>query len=91
MVPREAAEEWCIRAAGATIMGSQPLPHFETSAKTSESVDEAFLEVSRRALVYEEYKQQSTPQLFVPPTNNDPIRLGRQQSSMDSNNNPQCC
>jgi GTPase SAR1 family protein len=88
-VPREAAEEWCVRAASATIMGSQPLPHFETSAKTAESVDEAFQEAARRALVYEDYKKRSQPQLFVPPAN-EPINFGRQNSSM-STNGASCC
>ena len=80
MVPPEQAEEWCRTAASATIMGSQPLPHFETSAKTSESVEDAFLEAARRALVYEDYKKRSQPQLFIPPTN-EPINLRHQQSS----------
>ena len=61
-------------------MGSQPLPHYETSAKTAESVEDAFLEVSKRALMYEDYKKRSQPQLFVPPTN-EPIQLRHQASS----------
>jgi hypothetical protein len=70
-------------------MGSQPLPHFETSAKTAESVEEAFQEAARRALVYEDYKKKSQPQLFVPPAN-EPISLRHQTSSFsDSGNN--CC
>jgi len=94
LVPREQAEDWCRMAASATIMGSSPLPHFETSAKTAESVDDAFQEAARRALVYEDYKKRSQPQLFVPPTAQDtPINLRRQQSSMSGvhNRNDRCC
>ena len=90
MVPPEQAEEWCRTAASATIMGSQPLPHFETSAKTSESVEEAFLEAARRALMYEDYKKRSQPQLFVPPAH-EPINLRRQQSSTISTGDSGCC
>jgi Ras-related protein Rab-7A len=87
LVPQDAAEEWCQRAAGATIMGSDPLPHFETSAKTSESVDDAFLEAAKRALAYEDYKKRSQPQLFVPPAH-QPIDLRYQSDYM---NEPGCC
>lgn len=78
-------------AASATIMGSLPLPHFETSAKTAESVDDAFQEAARRALVYEDYKKRSQPQLFVPPSH-DPIVLRHQQSSTSiGRSSQQCC
>ena len=90
-MPIEAAEEWCRVAAGATIMGSQPLPHFETSAKTAESVDDAFVEVARRALMYEDYKKRSQPQLFVPPTNDRPIQLRHQGSSSSGGGGGSCC
>mmetsp|Transcript_71387 Transcript_71387/g.107937 ORF Transcript_71387/g.107937 Transcript_71387/m.107937 type:complete len:234 (-) Transcript_71387:134-835(-) len=89
LVPPEAAEEWCRTAASATIMGSQPLPHFETSAKTAESVEEAFQEAARRALLYEDYKKRSQPQLFIPPAN-EPINLRHQASSM-STGDQGCC
>lgn len=89
MIPLARAEEWCVQAAGATIMGSQPLPHFSASAKTSHGVEDAFMEVARRALTYEEYRRRSQPQLFVPPLT-DPIDLRRQQSSM-SEDPPGCC
>jgi len=69
-------------------MGSQPLPHFETSAKTAESVDDAFQEVARRALVYEDYKRRSQPQLFIPPPN-VPISLRQQQ--MNYSDAGTCC
>lgn len=90
MVPREAAEEWCRTAASATIMGSMPLPHFETSAKTAESVEEAFQEAARRALLYEDYKKRMQPQLFIPPTH-EPINLRRQTSSMSTLQGNGCC
>mmetsp|Transcript_14354 Transcript_14354/g.29708 ORF Transcript_14354/g.29708 Transcript_14354/m.29708 type:complete len:237 (-) Transcript_14354:607-1317(-) len=88
LVPREQAEEWCRTAAAATITGSQPLPHFEASAKTSESVEDAFQEAARRAIVYEEYKKRSQPQLFVPPQHGEPINLRRQAQQ---NEPPEIC
>ena len=88
LVPREQAEEWCRTAAAATITGSQPLPHFEASAKTSESVEDAFQEAARRAIVYEEYKKRSQPQLFIPPS--EPINLRRQSQAVDEDNQI-CC
>ena len=86
LVTLEAAEDWCRRAAGASIMGAEPIPHFETSAKTAESVDDAFQEVAKRALVYEDYKKRSQPQLFIPPP---PIDLRYQPNDM--NQEPGCC
>ena len=76
-------------------MGSQPLPHYETSAKTAVNVEDAFLEVSKRALIYEDYKKRSQPQLFVPPPGNaEPINLRHQNSSTysdRSSSNGTCC
>lgn len=89
MVPRQRAEEWCQEAAGGLGMGSVPLSHYETSAKTAVNVDEAFHEVARLALQYEDYRRRSQPQLFVPPPV-DPIDLRRQTSSM-SDNGAGCC
>jgi len=94
LVPVERAQEWCVTAAQELGMGARPLPHFETSAKTAINVEEAFQEVSRLALQYEEYKKKATPQLFVPPApGQQPIDLRRQGTSMDSrgNSNEQCC
>lgn len=85
---KEQGEEWCTTAAAATIMGSQPLPHFESSAKTSESVEDAFQEAARRAIVYEDYKKRSQPQLFVPPAHGEPINLRRH---MDDEPPQLCC
>ena len=70
-------------------MGSHPLPHFETSAKTAANVDEAFHEVARLALQYEEYRKRSQPQLFVPPST-DPIDLRREESNI-SDRGDVCC
>lgn len=92
LVPRERAEEWCAQAARSNSVGGSlrtSLPHFETSAKTAINVEEAFQEAARLALVYEEQKRRSTPQLFVPPTT-EPIHLNRQTSSMSSSGEP-CC
>jgi GTPase SAR1 family protein len=68
---------------------SRPLSHFETSAKSAINVDDAFQEAARLALQYESYKQRSTPQLFVPPTN-PPVDLRHQNSSMRSTQDS-CC
>lgn len=69
---------------------SLPLPHFETSAKSAIHVDEAFHEVARLALQYEDYKRKMTPQLFVPPVN-EPLTLNRRQSSVSSSGDYGCC
>lgn len=97
LVSREQALDWCRTAAINTIMGLQPLPYYEASAKTSESVEDMFQELARRALVYEERKKRSQPQLFVPPNKDgyidgNTINLRRQQSGGNSDNNqPQTC
>lgn len=102
LVPPQRAEEWCRAAAGITstssgggtmVGGGLPLSHYETSAKTAVNIDEAFHEVARLALQYEDYKRKSQPQLFVPPPI-DPIDLRRQPSSMSDNNDDYqqgCC
>lgn len=68
LVPLERSEEWCRRVGGAHIGMARPLAHFETSAKTAINVEEAFKEAARLALEYEAFKHRSTPQLFVPPS-----------------------
>ena len=79
-VPVQAAEEWC-RGSGSSVFGtSQPLPHMETSAKTAMNVEDAFQEVARLALNYEDYRRRSQPQLFVPPAA-QPIDLRKQESA----------
>jgi len=96
-IPLQRAEDWCVQAANTNVAGglmggsgNMPLQHYETSAKTALNVDEAFHEVARLALQYEDYKKRSTPQLFVPPTQ-DPIDLRRQASSSSYDNGPSCC
>lgn len=79
-VPMQIAEEWC-RGSGLSVFGnSHPLLHMETSAKTAVNVEEAFQEVARLALNYEDYKRRSQPQLFIPPAA-QPIDLRRQESA----------
>jgi len=91
-VPRHAAEEWC-RGSGSSVFGTNhPLPHLETSAKTAVNVDEAFHEVARLALNYEDYKRRAQPQLFVPPVAT-PIDLRKQESAYynDGRRDDGCC
>jgi Ras-related protein Rab-7A len=97
-IPHLRAEEWCRNAtatAGENPYGnsyySLPLPHFATSAKTSIGVEDAFQELARLALQYEEYKRRSQPQLFVPPSTSEPIDFRRQASSTVSNDSGQGC
>jgi Ras-related protein Rab-7A len=97
-IPRQRAEEWCHNATSqqggdSSSYGaySLPLPHFDTSAKTSSGVEDAFQELARLALQYEDYKRRSQPQLFVPPSNTEPIDLRRQASSTISNDSGQGC
>jgi Ras-related protein Rab-7A len=87
-VPRPAAEAWCASsntAANANMSygySATPLTHMETSAKTAINVEEAFQELARLALQYEDYKRRSQPQLFVPPATL-PIDLRRDEGSFD--------
>lgn len=90
-VPRQAAEEWCHGVGSSMAFGSSaPLTHMETSAKTAINVEEAFQEVARLALQYEDYKRRSQPQLFVPPSTH-PIDLRREESSFNDGRNDGCC
>mmetsp|Transcript_16690 Transcript_16690/g.35246 ORF Transcript_16690/g.35246 Transcript_16690/m.35246 type:complete len:284 (-) Transcript_16690:198-1049(-) len=91
-VSRPAAEAWCERArlGSSTEMGG-PIPHFETSAKTAENVDAAFLELATLAVIHEERnrKEETQPTLSYAPVGGgggmggDPnrIHLHRQGSS----------
>lgn len=93
-VPLERAQNWCVTASQGLGMGARPLPHFETSAKTAINVDEAFQEVARLALQYQDFKQaNAAPKLFVPPSNSATIDLQRQGTSMNSrgDRNEACC
>jgi len=65
-IPKEAAEQWCQRGVFAY---SNQMTHMDTSAKSAANVDEAFEEIARLALNYEDYKRRSQPQLFIPPAN----------------------
>lgn len=71
-------------------MGSRPYCHLETSAKTAINVEEAFEEVTRLALQYEDFKRRTQPQLFIPPRN-DPIDLRQQSSTNLDRQNENCC
>jgi hypothetical protein len=90
LVPLQRALEWCHTANHAQVLGQRPLPHYETSAKTALHVESAFEELAHLALAYEDYKRQSTPQLFVPPAT-VPIDLRRQQSSMSTGRGSDSC
>lgn len=98
LVPKSRADQWCIHAGGShtpsgaggiAIPTSAPLPHYETSAKTALNVEEAFSEAATLALVHEEQRRRSQPQLFIPPTT-EPIDLRHQTSSMSSTGDT-CC
>ena len=93
VVPVQRAEQWCADAANAQIMGSRPFSHYLTSAKINSNVEEAFHEVARLALQYEEYKKRMQPQLFTPPTGPQPIDLRHQASSgyQSERQQDQCC
>jgi Ras-related protein Rab-7A len=100
-VPQQIAEEWCYNG-GSTVAAryggagsSAALKHMETSSKTAINVDEAFMELARLALQYEDYKRRAQPQLFVPPSTL-PIDLRRDDSNYDDVNdrfrkNDNCC
>jgi Ras-related protein Rab-7A len=105
-VPVQRAQEWCQRAAAAADAATQfgggpgmypyqaslPLPHFHTSAKTSSGVDDAFQELARLALQYEDHRRRSQPALFVPPPDgSEPLDLRRQASSTISDGPGQGC
>jgi Ras-related protein Rab-7A len=95
VVAPQKAEQWCRDAANAQVLGSRPFSHFLTSAKTNINVDEAFHEVARLALEYEEHKKQSQPQLFTPPPphygSQAPIDLRHQYSNSSRSDRPDPC
>lgn len=73
----------------------QPLSHTEASAKTAVGVDDAFAELARLALQYEDYKQRygKSRQLFVPPpaggldvNGSQPIDLRRGYNNNNNHN-----
>mmetsp|Transcript_6872 Transcript_6872/g.10480 ORF Transcript_6872/g.10480 Transcript_6872/m.10480 type:complete len:251 (-) Transcript_6872:321-1073(-) len=68
LVPRDMAEQWCMSKTEPGFgMYAPAMPHFETSAKTAVNVEEAFQEAAALAVMQEEQRRMSQPQLFVPP------------------------
>ena len=80
-VNRQRAEEWCERAGlGGKIGG--PIPHFETSAKTADNVEGAFLELATLAVIHAERNKKDEPMLsYAPVGDNRRVDLHRQGSS----------
>lgn len=93
--------QWCTTNASTLMAYGQqqrPIEHFETSAKTAINVDEAFAELARLALNYEDFKRRSQPpKLFVPPTNDPSQFIDLRQEQQRNNtyprnrNEPGCC
>ena len=92
-VPRNRAEQWCETAGLGGEMGGGPIPHFETSAKTAENVDAAFLELATLAVIHEERNRKEEPVLSYAPVNERKIHLHHQGSSSyyDANAGNDCC
>jgi len=78
------ADQWCRSNQGSPM---DAIPHFESSAKTAQNVEEAFMEVAIRALAHDEQKKRSQHDLFVPPST---IDLNREDRGFESNQ-PNCC
>mmetsp|Transcript_8842 Transcript_8842/g.19836 ORF Transcript_8842/g.19836 Transcript_8842/m.19836 type:complete len:264 (+) Transcript_8842:147-938(+) len=92
-VPRQRAEQWCEKAGLGGEMGG-PIPHFETSAKTAENVDAAFLELATLAVIHEERNRKEEPVLSYAPVrgNERRVDLNRQgSSSYYSSGGNDCC
>lgn len=97
-VPRQRAEQWCEKAglgSGGEMAG--PIPHFETSAKTAENVEAAFLELATLAVIHEERNRKDEPPVlsYAPVGgrgNERRVDLNRQgSSSYYSNGGNDCC
>lgn len=94
-VPRHRAEEWCERAGLGGLGG--PIPHFETSAKTAENVEGAFLELATLAVIHADKNKKEEPMLSYAPMGNHNGRrvdLNHQGSSSYASNSyggNDCC
>jgi len=82
-VNRQRAEEWCERAGLGGEMGGGPIPHFETSAKTADNVEGAFLELATLAVIHAERNRKDEPMLSYAPLgeNGGRVDLHRQGSA----------
>ena len=90
-VSRQRAEEWCEQAGlgGAAEGMGGPIPHFETSAKTAENVEAAFLELATLAVIHEERNRKAETEVlsYAPIRGNERrVDLRRQGSSSYASN-----
>lgn len=93
-VTRQRAEQWCEGAGLGGQMGG-PIPHFETSAKTADNVEAAFLELATLAVIHAERNRKEEPVLSFAPTYrpHERVDLRRQGSSSYNyaNGGNDCC
>jgi len=81
-ISRSKADQWCR-------MNQNPVPHFETSAKTAVNVDDAFQEAARRAFKHEELRSREND-MYVPPQTVDLNRY-RNKDNFGNAPAPACC
>ena len=93
-VTRQRAAQWCEGAGLGGQMGG-PIPHFETSAKTADNVEAAFLELATLAVIHAERNRKEEPVLSFAPTYrpHERVDLRRQGSSSYNyaNGGNDCC